>query len=55
MKLIYIPSNCPKCDNTILVEKLQDKKGAKAYCKHCDFILPIDKEELEYVEEYLVI
>lgn len=54
MKMIYIPTQCPKCENDVLLEKLEDKT-AKVYCRHCDFILPIDKEELEYAKEYLAI
>ena len=52
MKMIYIPNKCPKCENKVLLEKLENKT-ANAYCKYCDFILPIDKEELEYTEKYL--
>lgn len=54
MKKIYIPSSCPKCDNKVYIERLKDG-NARAYCKHCDFILPIDKNELEYAENYLII
>lgn len=54
MKMIHIPSQCPKCENNIFIEKLENET-ANAYCKHCDFILSIGKEELEYVEEYLII
>lgn len=54
MKMIYIPNKCPKCENKVLLEKLENKT-ANAYCKYCDFILPIDKEELEYTEKYLTI
>lgn len=52
MKMVYIPTKCPKCENDILLEKLENKAG-KVYCRHCDFILPVDKDELEYVEEYM--
>lgn len=54
MKMIYIPNKCPKCENKVLLEKLENKT-ANAYCKYCDFILPIDKKELEYTEKYLTI
>ena len=54
MKMIYIPTKCPKCENKIFLEKLENKT-ANAYCKCCDFILPIEEDELEYTEEYLMI
>lgn len=54
MKNIYIPTRCPKCENDVLFEALENET-VKVYCGHCDFILPIDKDELEYVNEYFLI
>lgn len=50
MKLIHIPSNCPKCENEVFIERLEDLSAA-AYCRHCDFILPIDKNEYQMLFE----
>lgn len=54
MKMIHIPSSCPKCENEVLIERLENK-AANVYCMHCDFILSIEKRELEYLKEYLTI
>ncbi len=53
MKLIHIPSRCPKCDNKVYIEKLENR-SANAYCMHCDFLLHIDKKELEDIEDYIL-
>lgn len=53
MKLIHIPSRCPKCDNKVYIEKLENR-SANAYCMHCDFLLQIDKKELEDIEDYIL-
>ena len=50
MKYVYIPSNCPKCENEIHAEKNHDHSGA-VYCKKCDFLLPLSKEELLQIED----
>lgn len=50
MKMIHIPSSCPKCENQVFVERLEDM-SVVAYCRQCDFILPIDKNEYRMLFE----
>jgi len=53
MKLVYIPTKCPKCENKVFLERL-DQYNTAAYCKSCDFILQFTEDELKYADvEYL--
>ena len=48
MNNFYIPGSCVKCENELKLEKYDDMSGAM-YCGHCDFVLPLTKEEVEKI------
>ncbi len=49
MNPIFIPNVCPKCENDTELERYEDRSAA-AYCRHCDFILKLTKEEMDSLE-----